>query len=253
MLQTCGRRWQQSAKGQTFSARTSRYAAVFAKCRSAKNPAGGTSVWTCATNGNRGHQNSILRICDGQNDYSASGQDRFSGDGCRCGATGSRLNAPLAAAEILGKLCTHAADNEKNQISGSYYAQQARDNKHGSFFEGCGFPAPPAAWEPVGRVTFLRNGIPQSDFSGNGQPVHPKPIVFPRFHCDLGQICCTPRNPRRRRAERGARSAPRAAPVQRKSEFGLAWGESGGTAPRGARRAERAARGAGVGYYPARM
>ena len=142
MLQTCGRRWQQSAKGQTFSARTSRYAAVFAKCRSAKNPAGGTSVWTCATNGNRGHQNSILRICDGQNDYSASGQDRFSGDGCRCGATGSRLNAPLAAAKILGKLCTHTADNEKNQISGSYYAQQARDNKHGSFSEGCGFPAP---------------------------------------------------------------------------------------------------------------
>ena len=91
---------------------------------------------------------------------------------------------------------------------------------------------PPAAWEPVGRVTFLRNGIPQSDFSGNGQPVHPKPIVFPRFHCDLGQICCTPRNPRRRRAERGARSAPRAAPVQR-SEFGLAWGESAGSASHG--------------------
>ena len=124
------------------------FPSVSAKCKSAENPAGGTSVWTCAAKETWGHQNSILRICDGQNDYSASGQDRFSGDGCRCGATGSRLNAPLAAAEILGKLCTHAADNEKNQISGSYYAQQARDNKHGSFFEGCGFPAPPRRGNP---------------------------------------------------------------------------------------------------------
>ena len=66
---------------------------------------------------------------------------------------------------------------------------------------------PPAAWEPVGRVTFLRNGIPQSDFSGNGQPVHPKPIVFPRFHCDLGQICCRPEPITKSSASQAARSA----------------------------------------------
>ena len=91
-LGTIGNHWKtntQTSFGRVpAGTRAGCFPSVSAKCKSAENPAGGTSVWTCAPKETWGHKNSILRKCDGQNDPSASGHERFSGDGCRCGATG---------------------------------------------------------------------------------------------------------------------------------------------------------------------